>query len=334
MTATLNKRERGVAVFLDMEKAFDRVWHAGLIFKLSQTEGPRRIIKVVSSFLHNRTFRVVVEGELSSARPVAAGVPQGSCMSPVCYSLYTDDIPTTQDTTLALYADDAAYIATSLNVRHAAVKMQRVLDLLPEWLSKWRLSVNVSKTQAIVIGACRLPPPLKLLGADVRWALTAKYLGVTIDSRLTMRSHVRQVAAKSRTTSALLRPVLSSRLPLRAKLGIYKTYIRPIITYATPAWLALTSETNRKTLRVQQNLALRRITDAPRFVRNDVIQRDLQIESLEEFSIRLASNMYARASTSNLAHIKDIAPWHARPPDARRLPRDLIPNADAHTTPD
>uniref|UniRef100_A0A2A4JQF8 Reverse transcriptase domain-containing protein n=1 Tax=Heliothis virescens TaxID=7102 RepID=A0A2A4JQF8_HELVI len=310
---TANRKEYAVAVFLDMEKAFDRVWHPGLVYKISATDTPRRITQVISSFLTGRrTYRVVVEGALSSARPVGAGVPQGSCLSPVCYSRYTDDIPSTEDSTLALYADDAAYITTvvvegalssarpvgagvpqgsclspvcysrytddipstedstlalyaddaayittSLSARHAIVKMQRVLDLLPEWLSKWRLSVNVGKTQALLTGRPRHPPRLQLQGASIEWSRRVKYLGVTIDWRLTMGPHARQVANHGMVARALLRPVLSSRLPLKVKLGVYKTYIRPILTYAAPAWYALTSEGSRKLLQAQQSVALR-----------------------------------------------------------------------------
>ncbi|CAH2207419.1 jg26517 [Pararge aegeria aegeria] len=88
---------------------------------------------------------------------------------------------------LALYADDAAYVTTSLTGPHAAIKMQRALDALPTWLKDWRLKVNVAKTQAISIGRSAwtpAPPPVSLLGETVDWSPTAKYLGVTIDRGL------------------------------------------------------------------------------------------------------------------------------------------------------
>ncbi|GBP94376.1 RNA-directed DNA polymerase from mobile element jockey [Eumeta japonica] len=83
-------------------------------------------------------------------------VPQGSCLSPCLYAVYTDDIPTLtdqlqhweEDVVLALYADDSAYLASSHRVDLAAAKLQRVLDLLPDWLDRWRVAVNVTKTAA------------------------------------------------------------------------------------------------------------------------------------------------------------------------------------------
>ncbi|XP_045504512.1 uncharacterized protein LOC123701161 [Colias croceus] len=112
--------------------------------------------------------------------------------------------------------------------------------------------------------------------------------------------------------------------PLRTKLCIYKAYVRTRLTYAAPAWFALTNETDRKSLRAQQSLALRTISGAPRFVRNQVISRDLRMESLDDFVRRLSSSMFARADGARSQHLHGIAPYHRRPPDIRGLPRDLI----------
>ncbi|CAH2239607.1 jg19129 [Pararge aegeria aegeria] len=83
------------------------------------------------------------------------------------------------------------------------------------------------------------------------------------------------------------------------------------------------SESNRKTMRAQQSAALRKVASAPRYVRNSVIQRDLRIELIECFITQLARRMFARTETTTFIYLKDIAPWHARPPDRRAYPRDL-----------
>jgi hypothetical protein len=81
------------AVFLDIEKAFDKTWHPGLLYKLSKLQFSTSIVKMIVSFLTNRKLRVSTEGELSSPRKIAAGVPQGSVLAPVLYSLYINDAP-------------------------------------------------------------------------------------------------------------------------------------------------------------------------------------------------------------------------------------------------
>ncbi|GBP30483.1 RNA-directed DNA polymerase from mobile element jockey [Eumeta japonica] len=108
-------------VLLDMEKAFDRVWHDVLIHKLLDNPLPPVLIIVVAGFLQRRSFGVAVDNVLSAPRSIRAGVPQGSCLSPELYALYTDDILTLRghledwedDVMLALYADDSAYFASS-----------------------------------------------------------------------------------------------------------------------------------------------------------------------------------------------------------------------------
>lgn len=70
-------------------------------------------------------------------------VPQGSCLSPTLYLAYTDDLPVHPTSQLALFADDITLMSNSLGPRHATSKLQRLVDVIPDWLTKWRLRVNV-----------------------------------------------------------------------------------------------------------------------------------------------------------------------------------------------
>ena len=330
---TLNRKENVAAAFLDVSHAFDRVWHAGLLRKVLNAGVPHHVALTLASFLSDRTFCVRVESARSGSHSIAAGVPQGSILSPALYNLYTDDIPVREGTLLALYADDVALLTTSLNPKYAALKLQRALDLLPDWLAEWRLTLNIAKTQAISFGYhLRQPPPLTLFGQQVPWSNTATYLGVTIDRRLNMVAHVRKATRTARAALFILRPLFKSRLPLKTKRQLYLTYVRPHLTYASPGWYALLSPQQKKTMQVVQNLALRRVTQAPYCVRNTTLHRDLRMESLEDHIGRLTSNTFRRADVSAHLHLKNIAPHHTRPPDARfKLPRDLLPppNSDS-----
>lgn len=142
-----------------------------------------------------------------------------------------------------------------------------------------------------------------------------------------MRKHVQSLIGKSRVARGLLRPVLSSHLPVRTKLRVYKVYIRSLLTYAAPAWYGLISTPNQVRLQAQQNLTLRTILAAHYYVSNHTIHKDLRMESLLEFSRRLATNLFERADASMWDHIRGIAPLHARPPDLhpgeRPFPRDF-----------
>ena len=95
------------AVALDASKAFDRVWHAGLLHKLKSYGISGQIYGLVSSFLSNRWLQVVLDGESSQEYPVNAGVPQGSIPGPTLFLLYMNDLPDDVICNIAIYADDS-----------------------------------------------------------------------------------------------------------------------------------------------------------------------------------------------------------------------------------
>ena len=101
-----NKSGTTRAVALDIFKAFDRVWHAGLLHKLKSYGISGQIFGLISSFLKNRRIRVVLDGKSSQEYPVNAGVPQGSILGPTLSLLYVNDLPDDVICNIAIYADD------------------------------------------------------------------------------------------------------------------------------------------------------------------------------------------------------------------------------------
>ena len=94
------------ALALDISKAFDRVWHAGLLYKLKSYGISGQIFGLISSFPSNRWLRVVLDGKSSQECPVNAGVPQGSIIGPTLFLLYINDLPDDVICNIAIYADD------------------------------------------------------------------------------------------------------------------------------------------------------------------------------------------------------------------------------------
>ena len=95
-----------LAVALDVSKAFDRVWHAGLLHKLRSYGISGQIFGLISSFLSNRRLRVVLDGKSSQEYPVNAGVLQGSILGPALFLLYINDLPVDVICNIAIYTDD------------------------------------------------------------------------------------------------------------------------------------------------------------------------------------------------------------------------------------
>jgi hypothetical protein len=106
ITFTFNNNMSTAAVFLDTEKAFDKTWHLGLLYKLLELKFSISLIKLVNSFLSQRKFRLSIKGELSTSRNIQIGVSQCSVLSHTLYSLYINDMPQTPGVYLGLFADD------------------------------------------------------------------------------------------------------------------------------------------------------------------------------------------------------------------------------------
>ncbi|CAH2085256.1 unnamed protein product [Euphydryas editha] len=139
-----------------------------------------------------------------------------------------------------------------------------------------------------------------------------------------MVSTVNQAVNHATAARSKLYSVFTSKLPLRTKLKVYGAYVRSRLTYAAPAWYALCSASQARRLQVQQNRCLRLIVGAPRYVRNDVLHRDTRTPTVEEYVRKLARAMFARADNGACIHLHGIAPLHARPPESRPLPRELL----------
>ena len=101
-----HRSEATQAVALDISKAFDRVWHAGLLHNFKSYGISGQIFGLISSFLSNRRLRVVLDGKSSQEYPVNAGVPQGSILGPTLFLLYINDLPDDVICNIAIFADD------------------------------------------------------------------------------------------------------------------------------------------------------------------------------------------------------------------------------------
>ncbi|GBP10092.1 Probable RNA-directed DNA polymerase from transposon BS [Eumeta japonica] len=142
-------KRKTVAIFFDIAKAFDKVWHAGLIHKLDQLELPDRLV-IIIQYISNRHFTFRLDSTYSSISSIRAGVPQGSTFSLLLYSAYVNDIPRPNtNVQLALFADDTALFLKSNCLRNILPLLQRTIDELTQWLRFWRKEVNPEKTASI-----------------------------------------------------------------------------------------------------------------------------------------------------------------------------------------
>lgn len=324
-----------IAVFLDVAKAFDKVWHDGLVYKLYHLGFPDRLVLIVQDFLQARSFRYKVHGERSTPRPIKAGVPQGSALSPVLFSIYTSDIPHTPNVELALFADDTALYSRGWKMNIQRSHVQRALNTLGDWFRKWAITVNPEKSAAVCFHPSRRKTPvtpLKLNGKPIPWVKSTKYLGVTLDSKLTFSQHIKNVRNRARFFLSRLRHLLcaKSKMALRNKVTLYKTCIRPVMTYASVAF-AQASPRDIDSLQVVQNRFIRRAVDAPWYARNADLHCDLVLPSIAQWMKHTSRRYFDRVAhhpNSLLVQATTYSINTDPPVPLRRRPRHVLDDPD------
>ena len=155
---SFNRGEHVVATLLDVEKAFDNVWHNGLRYKILQLDLPTKMTRWLSDFLVGCVIQVNVNGFSSNQINPKAGVQQRSLLSPQLFLIYVNDFPTShhKQNSLSQFADDTAQWSFSLNVHIAAKRLQEDLLNLAMWCAKWRIKLNPEETEVIIFSRSKL----------------------------------------------------------------------------------------------------------------------------------------------------------------------------------
>lgn len=278
-----NKSKETGMVCLDIEKAFDKVWHNGLLFKMSRLNLPNWLIKTIDSYLTNRKFQVAVGNKLSTKRIIEAGVPQGSILSPILFNIYISDIPKLNFSSIAQFADDTA-IYTQSRIQSKIVKnLEYDLKTLHNWCTKWKIKINSEKTTAILFKKKRkcYPKCISFENVQLKWNKEIKYLGIILDEKLTFKNHINHINCRSRQVLHLIYPLIckKSNLNLDNKIKTIHSTVLPIILYGSEIWNIAKSYHTYK-LQIVMNKALRIATDAPWFITNQQLREETKFRDL------------------------------------------------------
>ena len=133
-------------MYLDISKAFDRVWHDGLIYKLKRCGVSGQLLSLIQNFLKNRKQRTVT----SNWGDILAGVPQGSILGPLFFLVYINDLTENLKCNVKLFADDTSLFTVVQDSNTAANDMNHDLELVREWAHDWRMSFNPDPTKQAV----------------------------------------------------------------------------------------------------------------------------------------------------------------------------------------
>ena len=243
---------RTILSTIDYSKAFDSVWHPALFHKFISAGLPPCFARWTQSFLSDRRACVVFQNHKSRSFRVRRGVPQGSVLGPVLFSLFINDLPASLPSSVScsLYADDLAIWSSSSSVPTAVEATQGALFRLERWSEYWCLPLNPRKCEASFFSVdphqANLQPNLLLLGSRLRFKPTPTFLGVTFDRTLSFSKHVSSLKAKFFPRLKALRCIFATSWgPSRESLSaLYKSVFRPLLTYASPGWFPFLSATN------------------------------------------------------------------------------------------
>ena len=221
------------AIFLDLSKAFDRVWHKGLLYKLECNGISGDLLNLIQNFLTDRKQRVVLNGRSSEWATISAGVPQGSVLGPLFFLIYINDLVGNVKCDAKMFADDTSLYSVVVDERKTAEDLNRDLETVRLWAWQWKMHFNAEKTEEVIFSAKKtkpLHPPLTLGNDEVTRKAEHKHLGMILDTKLDFHSHVKEAICKARRGIGMIRH-LSKYVSRNVLDQIYKLHVRPYLDY-------------------------------------------------------------------------------------------------------
>eukprot|EP00117_Sycon_ciliatum_P000815 scpid75161/ scgid6727/ Probable RNA-directed DNA polymerase from transposon BS; Reverse transcriptase len=241
--ATLRDARHHIALcFFDLAKAFDTVWHRGLLAKLHivfGVSGPA--LSWLESYLSSRSQFVFALSINSDPLPVSSGVPQGSILGPLLFVAYVNDLPSI-DPVVSLFADDTTLLSASSSSAALVPRVSAQICSVLRWMQTWRLRPNLTKTEIMFLPPISsmsllhhpdFPEPIKVVSNH-------KHLGIMLDDRLSWSFHIDALCSRSSSALGVIRPHCF-HLPFKCKILFYKLYILPLFMYAAVSWCGLSS---------------------------------------------------------------------------------------------
>ena len=224
------------SVYLDMSKAFDKVWHEGLLHKLQQNGINGKLLSLLRNYLSNRKQRVVLNGEASDWAPIQSGVPQGSVLGPLLFLIFINDLEAGIISQIKFFADDTSLYSVVKDPETSARELNHDLEVISSWAKQWKMSFNPDPTkpaEEILFSQKRKPvshPPLFFNGIEVKRVTEHKHLGLILDPKLNFAAHFKEKSAKAKKGIGLIK-YLRSYLPTNSLDQIYKMHVRSHLDY-------------------------------------------------------------------------------------------------------
>jgi ribonuclease P/MRP protein subunit RPP40 len=234
---SFDNRQEIDLVFIDFQKAFDKVSHSKLITRLSDFRINSNVLSVIKSFLTDRKQQVIIQGSLSEYVEVTSGVPQGSCLGPLLFKIFIESLVPNLTCSRGLFADDIVLYKT-ISCHSDQFELQKDLNTVHDWCIANQMYLNTEKCYSMTISRLRNSNQQReysLAGINLKVTNSYKYLGVFLNSKLNWHQQVDSVVLKANQRLGFVRRNLGN-CNKETKLKCYVALIRPILEYASSAW--------------------------------------------------------------------------------------------------
>ena len=221
-------------VFLDFAKAFDKVPHQRLLVKLRRHGIEGRLQNWIAEWLNGRRQRVRIRGSYSDWRGVLSGVPQGSVLGPVLFLVFINDLDEGLRSNILKFADDTKIFGTATNDGDRQI-IQNDLMTLASWANTWQMEFNETKCKVMHIGRETKRWSYQMNQHILESSTEEKDLGVVISDNLKSVANCRAAYAKANRVLGMIRRTITYKSK-QILLPLYKTLVRPLVEYCTPAW--------------------------------------------------------------------------------------------------
>ena len=282
LARNLTSGKQSDLILLDFSKAFDKVNHLKLLYKLQVHGVQGKTLGWIESFLIGRTQCVVLDGDTSTELPVSSGVPQGSVLGPILFLLYINDLPDNIQSNVRLFADDTA-VYLAVQGQEDTDVIQNDLNILQEWEKAWDMEFNPSKCQVVHISRSRKPIKnnYTMHGQVLDSIDHARYLGVDISSDLNFSHHVNRITANASKSLGFLKRNIKTKHP-GIREAAYKATVRPQVEYASSVWSPYTKKDIYKVEMVQRRATRWILSSYSPYQSVTELQQQLNLRSLEQ----------------------------------------------------
>ena len=283
----LDRKMFNLVVLIDLKKAFDTVDHQILLRKLELYGIKGEALTLLKSYLTNRNQKCQIKNSFSTERLIKCGVPQGSILGPLFFLLYINDLPQCLNKTKPrLFADDTNLTASGDSITDLETAVNSDLENLRKWLIANKLSLNVAKTEFMLIGSKTMIKKnsdsrlnVFIENKQIKQVSECKTLGVIVDRHLSWKSNSENICKKITAGISAIRRV-KPFVDKDTLISIYNAIVRPYFDYCCEVWDVF-GESQSKRLQKLQNRAARIILNMSNDVNHSIALRALGWEPLK-----------------------------------------------------